>query len=150
MDADPGTVYLPGTAKGRLAKDHPGYRISDAGSFPGGVLAALRGGGPPSPPDVRAVTFPLTRWRAGYALRDVDRLTGELAQLVWRPGPDADAPLAVRKLAGRVGNSRLGTARWGGYAEGEAGEFLGRIIHDLMRVNAERCSGWPARPGSRR
>lgn len=121
------------TAKDRLARDFPGYRISDVDSFLDGVLAALRGGEPPSPSDVRAVTFPLTRRRAGYAPRDVDRLVGELAQLVRRPASDADVPLAVRKLVDRIGNSRFATTRWGGYAQEEADEFLDRIIHNLMR-----------------
>lgn len=133
MDADLGTVHLLETAKDRLARDLPGYRISDVDSFLDGVLAALHGGEPPSPSDVRAVTFRLTRWRVGYAPRDVDRLVGEFAQLVWRPGSDADVPLAVRKLADRIGISRFGTTRWGGYAQKEVDEFLDRIIHNLMR-----------------
>lgn len=81
VDADRGTVYLLETAKAWLARDFPGYRVSDVDSFLGGVLAELRGGAPLSPAAVRAVTFPLTKWRTGYAPRDVDRLVGELAQL---------------------------------------------------------------------
>ncbi len=49
MDADPGAVYLLETAKGRLGRDFPGYRVQDVDSFLDGVLAALRGGEPPSP-----------------------------------------------------------------------------------------------------
>ena len=51
--------YLLETAKERLARDFPGYRISDVDSFLDGVLAALRSGEPPSATVVRAVTFPL-------------------------------------------------------------------------------------------
>jgi DivIVA domain-containing protein len=144
VDADPGAVYLLETAKDRLAKDLPGYRISDVDSFLDGVLAALRGGEPPSPPDIRAVTFPLTRWHTGYAQRDVDRLVGELAHLVGRLGSDADVPLAVRKLVDRIGNSRFGATRWGGYAQEEVDEFLDRIIHSLMlgeRGTLQRLAG---------
>lgn len=144
MDDDPGTVHLLETAKDRLARDFPGYRISDVDSFLDGVLAALRGGEPPSPSDVRAVTFPLTRWRTGYAQRDVDRLVGELAQLVRRPGSDADVPLAARKLADRIANSRFATTRRGGYDEEEVDEFLDRIIHNLMlgeRGTLQRLAG---------
>ena len=133
MDADPDAVYLLETAKDRLARGFPGYRIADVDSFLDGVLAALRGGEPPSPADVRAVTFPLTRWRTGYAPRDVDRLIGELAQLVRRPGTDADVPVGVRKLVDRIRISRFGTTRRGGYDEEEVDEFLDRIIHNLMR-----------------
>jgi hypothetical protein len=61
VDADPDAVYLLETAKDRLARGFPGYRIADVDSFLDGVLAALRGGEPPSPADVRAVTFPLSR-----------------------------------------------------------------------------------------
>ncbi len=144
MDADPGTVHFLETAKGRLARDLPGYRISDVDSFLDGVLAALRGGEPPSPSNVRAVTFPLTRWRSGYAQRDVDRLVGELAQLVRRPGSDADVPLAVRQLVDRIGNSRFATTRWGGYDEEEVDRFLDRVIHSLMlgeRGTLEQLAG---------
>jgi DivIVA domain-containing protein len=144
VEADPGTVHLLETAKDRLAKDLPGYRMSDVDSFLDGVLAALRGGEPPSPSDVRAVTFPLTKWRAGYAQRDVDRLVGELAQLVTKPGSDADVPLAVRKLADRIENSRFAATRWGGYAQEEVDEFLDRIIHSLMlgeRGTLQRLAG---------
>jgi DivIVA domain-containing protein len=133
VDADPGTVYLLETAKGRLARDFPGYRISDVDSFLDGVLAAVRGGEPPSPAHVRAVTFPLTQWRTGYAPRDVDRLIGELAQLVRRPGSEADVPLAVRKLVDRIRSSRFGTTRRGGYEEEEVDEFLDRIMDNLIR-----------------
>ena len=107
MDADRGTVYLLETAKDWLARDFPGYRVSDVDSFLGGVLAELRGGTPPSPAAVRAVTFPLTKWRTGYAPRDVDRLVGELAQLVQRPGSDVDVPLAVRELVDRIMRSLI-------------------------------------------
>jgi DivIVA domain-containing protein len=133
VDADPGTVYLLATAKGQLARDIPGYRIQDVDSFVDGVLAALRSGEPPSPADVRAVTFPLTKWRTGYAPRDVDRLIGELAQLVRGPGPDADVPLAVRELVDRIGNSRFGTTHRGGYDEEEVDEFLDRMMRNLIR-----------------
>jgi DivIVA domain-containing protein len=133
VDADPGSVYLLETAKGRLARDFPGYRISDVDSFLDGVLAVVRGGEPLSPADVRAVTFPLTQWRTGYAPRDVDRLIGELAQLVRRPGADADVPLAVRKLVDRIRSARFGTTRRGGYDEEEVDEFLDRIMDNLIR-----------------
>jgi DivIVA domain-containing protein len=102
-------------------------------SFLGGVLAELRGGAPPSPAAVRAVTFPLTKWRTGYAPRDVDRLVGELTQLVQRPGSDVDVPLAVRELVDRIRNSRFGTTRRGGYEEEEVDEFLDRIMRSLIR-----------------
>jgi DivIVA domain-containing protein len=102
-------------------------------SFLGGVLAELRGGAAPSPGAVRAVTFPLTKWRTGYAPRDVDRLVGELAQLVQRPGSDVDVPLAVRELVDRIRNSRFGTTRRGGYEEEEVDEFLDRIMRSLIR-----------------
>ena len=95
--------------------------------------AELRGGTPPSPAAVRAVTFPLTKWRTGYAPRDVDRLVGELAQLVQRPGSDVDVPLAVRELVDRIRNSRFGTTRRGGYEEEEVDEFLDRIMRSLIR-----------------
>jgi DivIVA domain-containing protein len=133
VDADRGTVYLLETAKDWLARDFPGYRVSDVDSFLGGVLAELRGGTPPSPAAVRAVTFPLTKWRTGYAPRDVDRLVGELAQLVQRPGSDVDVPLAVRELVDRIRNSRFGTTRRGGYEEEEVDEFLDRIMRSLIR-----------------
>jgi DivIVA domain-containing protein len=133
VDADPGAVYLLETAKDRLARDLPGYRISDVDSFLDGVLAALRGGEPPSPADVRAVTFPLTKWRTGYAPRDVDRLIGELAQLVQRPGSNADVPLGVRKLVDLIRSSRFGTTHRGGYDEEEVDEFLDRIMDNLIR-----------------
>jgi DivIVA domain-containing protein len=133
VDADPDTVHLLETAKDRLGRSIPGYRISDVDSFLDGVLAALRGGDPPRPSYVRTVTFPLTNWRAGYAPRNVDRLIGELAQLVRRAESDADAPLAVRMLVDRIENSRFDTTHWGGYAEEEVDEFLDRIIHNLMR-----------------
>ena len=98
----------------------------------GEVLAALRCGEPPSPEDVRAVTFRLTRWRAGYAPRDVDRLIGELAQLLARPAPE-DMPLDVRKLIDRIRNSRFGTTHRDGYDEEEVDEFLDRIADGLIR-----------------
>ena len=41
--------------------------MQDVDSFLNGVLAALRSGEPPSAADVRAVAFPLTKWRTGYA-----------------------------------------------------------------------------------
>lgn len=133
MDADPGTVYFLATAKGQLARDIPGYRRQDVDSFLDGILAALRSGEPPSRADVRAVTFPLTKWRTGYAPRDVDRLIGEPAQLVRGPGPDADVPLAVRELVDRIGNSRFGTTHRGGYDEEEVDEFLDQIMRNLIR-----------------
>jgi DivIVA domain-containing protein len=67
------------------------------------------------------------------APRDVDRLIGELAQLVRDPGPDADVLLAVRELVDRIGNSRFGTTRRGGYDEEEVDEFLDRIMRNLIR-----------------
>ena len=132
MDADPDAVYVLETAKDRLARGFPGYRIADVDSFLDGVLAALRGGEPPSPADVRAVAFPLTRWRTGYAPRGVDRLIGELAQLVRGPGTDADVPAGVRKLVDRIRISRFGTTRRGGYEEEEVDEFLDRIMDNLI------------------
>ncbi len=138
MDADPRTVYLLETAKDWLAKDIPGYRISDVDFFLTGVLVAVRGGEPPSPADVRAVTFPLTNVRTGYVPRDVDRLIGELAQLVRRPGSDADVPPGVRKLVDRIKNSRFSTTRRGGYEAEEVDKFLQRIMHSL--VEGERGS----------
>jgi DivIVA domain-containing protein len=140
VDADPGAVYLLETAKERLARDFPGYRISDVVSFLDGVLAALRGGEPPSPTVVRAVTFPVTKWRTGYAPRDVDRLIGELAQLVRRPGSDTDVPLGVRELVERIRSSRFGTTRRGGYDEEEVDAFLDRIMDSLIR--GERGTLW--------
>ena len=88
MDSDPDAVYFLETAKERLAKGTPGYRISDVDSFLDAVLAAVRDGEPPSRADLRTVTFPLTQRRTGYVPRDVDRLIGELAQLVRRPGTE--------------------------------------------------------------
>jgi len=99
-------VYLLETAKDRLARDLPGYRIQEVDSFLDGILAALHHGEQPSPADVRAVTFPLTKWRTGYALR---------------------------KLVDRIRNSRSGTTRRGGYAEEEVDEFLDQITHNLIR-----------------
>jgi DivIVA domain-containing protein len=121
------------TAKDWLARDTPGYRISDVDSFLAGVLAALRRGEPPSPADVRAVTFPLTKLSTGYVPRDVDRLIGELAQLVRSPGSDADVPLGVRELVDRIKSSRLGSTRRGGYEPEEVDKFLDRIMHSLVR-----------------
>jgi DivIVA domain-containing protein len=133
VDADPGTVRLLETAKRRLALGFPGYRIPDVDSFLDGVLAAVRGGEPPSPSELRAVTFPLTKWRSGYAQRDVDRLIGELAQLVRGPGSDGDDPLAVRELTDWIRKSRFGTTHRGGYDEQEVDAFLDRITDNLTR-----------------
>lgn len=123
------------TAKDWLPRDTqiPGYRISDVDSFLAGVLAALRSGEPPSPADVRAVTFPLLKLSTGYVPRDVDRLIGELAQLVRRPGSDADVPAGVRELVDRIKSSRLGATRWGGYGAEEVDRFLDRIVRSLVR-----------------
>jgi DivIVA domain-containing protein len=131
VDADPSTIYLLETAKTRLARDLPGYRIEDVDSFIDGVLTALRRGEPPSPADVRAAGFPLTKWRTGYAQRDVDRLIGELAQLVRGPAQDAEVPLAARELVDRIRSSRFGTTYRGGYAEREVDEYLDRITDKL-------------------
>lgn len=145
MDADPGTIYLLETAKDRLARDSPGYRIQDVDSFLDGVLAAIRSGQPPASADVRAVTFPLTtEWRTGYAPRDVDRLIGELAQLVRGPGSGADIAPAVRELVDRIRNCRFGTTRRGGYDEKEVDEFLDRILNGLVqgeRGTLQRLAG---------
>ena len=138
MDADPGTVYLLETAKDWLPKDVPGYRISDVDSFLSGVLAELRNGVPPSPVDVRAVTFPITNLRAGYVPRDVDRLIGELAQLVRRPGSHADVPPGVRGLVDRIKSSQFSTTRRGGYEAEEVDKFLQRVMRSL--VEGERGS----------
>lgn len=138
MDADPGTVYLLQTAKDWLPRDTPGYRISDVDSFLAGVLAALRGGEPPSPADVRAVTFPLVKLSTAYVPRDVDRLIGELAQLVHRPGSDGDVSPGVRELVDRIKRSRLGTTRWGGYGAEQVDKFLNQIMRGL--VQGERGS----------
>jgi DivIVA domain-containing protein len=132
VDLDRGTVYLLETAKDWLARDLPGYRIADVDLFLSGVLAELRGGVPPSAADVRAVTFPLTKWHTGYAPRDVDRLIGELAQLVQRPEPEPDVPLAVRELVDRIRHSRFDTTRRGGYEEEEVDQYLDRIVRDLI------------------
>jgi DivIVA domain-containing protein len=127
-------VNLLETAKGRLAKDLPGYRIADVDAFLDGVLTAVRRGEPPSPAVVRAVTFPLTSWRMGYARRDVDRLIGELAQLVRGPEPDADFPPGVRELVDRIKSSQFGTTRrGGGYDEEEVDKFLDKITGNLLR-----------------
>ena len=137
-------AYLLETAKDWLARDLPGYRIPDVDSFLDGVLAELRGAAPPSAADVRAVTFPLTTLRTGYAPRDVDRLVAELAELVRRPGPDLDVPLAVRELVDRIRNSRFGTTRRGGYDEEEVDQFLDRIMHNLIlgqRGTMEQLAG---------
>ncbi|HEY6787630.1 MAG TPA: DivIVA domain-containing protein [Trebonia sp.] len=141
MDADPGTVYLLESAKGRLAKDFPGYRVEDVDSFLCGVLVALRGGEPPSPDDIRAVTFPRTRWLPGYAPRDVDRLIGELAQLVQRQGTDEGVPLTVRKLVDRIEYVRFHTTHRGGYDEEEVDEFLDRITSSLIRGDRGTLQG---------
>lgn len=133
MDADPGAVYLLETAKDRLAREVPGYRTAEVNSFIDRVLAALRGGEPPSPADVRAVVFSVTRLRPGYALRDVDRLIGELAELLQGPGPDADLPLDVRGIVDSIRSARFGTTRRGGYDEEEVDEFLDRIVDNLTR-----------------
>lgn len=133
VGADRDAVYLLETAKVRLAKDFPGYRISDVDSFLDGLLAAVRGGEPLSPAAVRAVTFPLTKWRPGYAPRDVDRLIGELAQLVSRPGADSDHALAVRELVDQINSSRFGTTWRGGYDESEVDKFLDLITDSLSR-----------------
>jgi DivIVA domain-containing protein len=146
VDADPGTVYLLETAKDRLARGLPGYRISDVDSFLAGVLAAVRGGEPPSAADVRAVTFALTQWRTGYVPREVDRLIGELAQLLRRRGPDVDVPPAVHKLLDQIRSSRFGTTRRGGYDEEEVDKFLDRIIDNLIqgeRGTLQRLAGEP-------
>jgi DivIVA domain-containing protein len=146
VNADPGTVYLLETAKDRLAKGLPGYRISDVDSFLDGVLAAVRGGQSPSPANVRAVTFALTQWRTGYIPREVDRLIGELAQLLRRPGPDADVPPAVHKLVDQIRSSRFATTRRGGYDEEEVDKFLDRIIDNLIqgeRGTLQRLAGEP-------
>jgi DivIVA domain-containing protein len=140
VDADPGALYLLETAKDRLARDVPGYRIADVDSYLDGVLAALRAGEPPAPAVVRAVTFPLTKWRLGYAPRDVDRLLGELAQLVGSRGSDADVSLGVRELVDRIKSSRFGTTLRGGYDEEEVDEFLDRIMDNLIR--GERGTLW--------
>jgi DivIVA domain-containing protein len=133
VDVDPFAVSWLETAKVRLARDLPGYRISDVDSFLHGVLAAVRSGEPPSPAEVRAVTFPLTKWRIGYAPRDADRLIGQLTQLVWGSGSDADVPPTVRQLVERISSSRFGTTRRGGYDEREVDEFLDRIMDSLIR-----------------
>ena len=133
MNADPGAVSLLETAKARLAKDFPGYRIPDVDSFLDGVLAALRRDEPPSPAVVRAVTFPLTNWRTGYAQRDVDRLIGELAQLVSGSVSDANESPGVRELVDRIKTSRFGTTHWGGYDEEEVDDFLDRIMDSLVQ-----------------
>ncbi len=133
MDGDSGTAYLLETAKDWLARDTPGYRISDVDSFLGNVLAELRSGAPLSPADVRAVTFPLTTVHTGYAPRDVDRLVGELAQLLQSPGSGPDVPLAVRVLIDRIRHARFDTTRRGGYEEEEVDEFLDRIMRNLIR-----------------
>jgi DivIVA domain-containing protein len=133
VDADPGIVDLLESAKHRLGKDRPGYRVSDVDSFLDGALAAVRDGEPPASSAVRAVTFSLTTWRAGYAPRDVDRLIDELAQLLGGPGSDADAPPAVRELVDRIEKSQFGTTRRSGYSEEEVDAFLDRIIDKLMQ-----------------
>jgi DivIVA domain-containing protein len=139
VDADPGTVYLLETAKDRLGRDSPGYRIEDVDSFLDGVLAGLRRGEPPAPADVRAVTFPLTsEWRTGYTPRDVDRLVGELAQLVKVPGSGTEVPVAVRELVDRIRGAKFDTTRRGGYDEEEVDKFLDRIMSGL--VQGERGS----------
>jgi DivIVA domain-containing protein len=133
MDADPGAVYLLETAKDRLAKDVPGYRMADVDSFLDRVLAALRSGGPPSPAEIRAVAFPVTKWRPGYAPRDVDRLIGELAGLLQGPGSGEAVPLGVRGIVDSIRSSRFGTTHRGGYDEEEVDRFLDRIVDNLTR-----------------
>jgi DivIVA domain-containing protein len=126
--------------------------MADVDSFLDRMLAALRSGYPPSASDVRAVTFPLTTWRPGYGRRDVDRLVGELAQVVSRPRPDAEARSdsealpADRALANRIEKSVFGSTRWGGYAQDEVDEFLDRIVHGLLRGERgtlQRLAGEP-------
>jgi DivIVA domain-containing protein len=143
LDADPVTVYLLETAKDWLARDTPGYRTFDVDSFLAGVLVALHGGEPPSPADVRAVTFPLTKLSTGYVPRDVDRLIGELAQLVRGPGSDADVPPGVRELVDRIKSSRLGTTRRGGYGAEEVDKFLNRIMRGLVQGERESLRQLP-------
>jgi DivIVA domain-containing protein len=101
-------------------------------SFLEAVLAALRRGEPPRPEVFQAVTFRLTRVRAGYARRDVDRLIGELAQMV-APAASQDVPPAVRELVDRLRTCRFGTTQRGGYDEEEVDEFLDRITDSLVR-----------------
>ncbi|MGD0704513.1 MAG: DivIVA domain-containing protein [Trebonia sp.] len=134
MDDDPGTIYLLETAKDRLARDSPGYRIQDVDSYLDGVLAAVRNGQPPASADVRAVTFPLTsEWSTGYTPRDVDRLLGELAQLVRGRVSSTDLPPAVRELVDQIRNCQFGTTRRGGYDEKEVDDYLDRIMDGLVR-----------------
>jgi DivIVA domain-containing protein len=133
VDADAAAVDFVATAKQRLGKDLPGYRISDVDSFLESVLAALRGGRPPSPAVVRAVTFPLTTWRMGYARRDVDRLIGELAQLVQGTGPACDVPAGASELIDRIRNVKFRTTHRGGYDEEEVDQYLDRITDGLSR-----------------
>jgi DivIVA domain-containing protein len=133
VDADPAAVYLLETAKARLGRDFPGYRTSDVDAFLDGVLAALRSGQPPSPAVVRAATFPLTTWRPGYAQRDVDRLIGELAQLVRGTGPDKDDSVGARELVGRIKSAKFRTTRRGGYDEEEVDKYLDRIMDGLSQ-----------------
>jgi DivIVA domain-containing protein len=134
VDIDPDTVYLLETAKDLLGRNSPGYRIEDVDSFLDGVLAALRRGEPPATADIRAVAFPLTtEWGTGYTPRDVDRLIGELTQLVRGPGSGADVKPSARELVDRIRNCEFGTTRRGGYDEREVDEFLDRIMRGLVR-----------------
>jgi DivIVA domain-containing protein len=129
--------YLLETAEDRLGRDSPGYRIVDVDSYIDGVLAAVRNGEPPPSADVRAITFPLTsEWRTGYVPRDVDRLLGELAQLVRGPESSADVTSAARELIDRIRKCQFGTTRRGGYDEKEVDEYLDRITTGL--VHGER------------
>jgi DivIVA domain-containing protein len=77
--------------------------------------------------------FPLTNRDTGYSPRDVDRLIGELAQLVRVPGSGADVTPAVRELVDRIRNCRFGTTHRGGYDEKEVDQFLDRIIRGLIQ-----------------
>jgi DivIVA domain-containing protein len=142
VEADPGAVSLIETARDRLTKGLPGYRASDVDAFLDGVLAALRRGEPPSPAVVRAVAFPVTKWRTGYSQRDVDRLIGELAQLVGRPGADADAEAsaAISELVDRIRSSVFRTTFRGGYDEEEVDKYLDQMMRALSR--GERGTVW--------
>ena len=134
VDADPGTIYLLETAKDRLGRSSPGYRIEDVDTFLDGILAALGRDAPPAPADVRAVTFPLTsEWHTGYTPREVDRLIGELAQLVREPGASAGLPPGVHELVDRIRGCRFGTTRRRGYDEEQVDDFLDRVMNGLVQ-----------------